>query len=89
MSSSLAPSEYFEGIGFNLSFYTLASDSVTLEYINANFLKSTGINDDYYKAPSSENLLRQVSEYDGNLQFIDSQLSRLYEKMSEILTFPF
>ena len=38
MSSSLPPSEYFEGIGFNLSFYTLASDSVTLEYINANFL---------------------------------------------------
>ena len=42
MSSSLPPSEYFEGIGFNLSFYTSASDSVTLEYINANFLKSTG-----------------------------------------------
>ena len=40
--NSSPPSEYFPGIGFNLSFYTTGSDAATLEYINANFLKSTG-----------------------------------------------
>ena len=39
---SLAPSEYFEGIKFNYSFYTAKDSSVTLEYVNNNFLKCVG-----------------------------------------------
>jgi hypothetical protein len=39
---SLAPSEYFEGIKFNYSFYTTGDTKVTLEYVNNNFLKCTG-----------------------------------------------
>ena len=38
---SLAPSEYFEGIKFNYSFYTTGETKVTLEYVNNNFLKCT------------------------------------------------
>ena len=39
---SLAPSEFFEGIKFNYSFYTTGETKVTLEYVNNNFLKCTG-----------------------------------------------
>jgi hypothetical protein len=39
---SLAPSEFFEGIKFNYSFYTTGDTKVTLEYVNNNFLKCTG-----------------------------------------------
>ena len=39
---SLAPSEYFEGIKFNYSFYTTGDTKVTLEYVNNNFLKCVG-----------------------------------------------
>ena len=39
---SLAPSEFFEGIKFNYSFYTTGDTKVTLDYVNNNFLKCTG-----------------------------------------------
>jgi hypothetical protein len=39
---SPAPSEYFEGIKFNYSFYTTGDTKVTLEYVNNNFLKCVG-----------------------------------------------
>ena len=39
---SQAPSEYFEGIKFNYSFYTTGDTKVTLEYVNNNFLKCVG-----------------------------------------------
>ena len=39
---SPAPSEYFENIKFNYSFYTAKDSNVTLEYVNNNFLKCTG-----------------------------------------------
>ena len=39
---SLAPSEFFEGIKFNYSFYSTGDTKVTLEYVNNNFLKCTG-----------------------------------------------
>ena len=39
---SLTPSEYFEGIKYNYSFYTTGDTKVTLEYVNNNFLKCTG-----------------------------------------------
>ena len=39
---SLAPSEYFEGIKFNYSFYTTGETKVTLEYVNNNFLRCSG-----------------------------------------------
>ena len=39
---SPAPSEYFENIKFNYSFYTAKDISVTLEYVNNNFLKCVG-----------------------------------------------
>ena len=39
---SQAPSEYFEGIKFNYSFYTTGETKVTIEYVNNNFLKCTG-----------------------------------------------
>jgi hypothetical protein len=42
MASSAPPSIYFPGINFNLSFYTEGDSSVTLNYVNANFLRSTG-----------------------------------------------
>ena len=39
---SPAPSEYFENIKFNYSFYTAKDSNVTLEYVNNNFFKCTG-----------------------------------------------
>jgi hypothetical protein len=39
---SPVPSEYFEGIKFNYSFYTTGETKVTLEYANNNFLRCTG-----------------------------------------------
>jgi hypothetical protein len=42
MASSAPPSIYFPGINFNLSFYTEGDSNVTLNYVNANFLRSTG-----------------------------------------------
>jgi hypothetical protein len=39
---SPVPSEYFENIKFNYSFYTAGDTNVTLEYVNNNFLKCTG-----------------------------------------------
>ena len=39
---SPVPSEYFEGIKFNYSFYTTGDTKVTLEYVNNNFLRCTG-----------------------------------------------
>jgi hypothetical protein len=42
MTSSAPPSIYFPGINFNLSFYTEGDNSVTLNYVNANFLRCTG-----------------------------------------------
>ena len=42
MASSAPPSEFFPGIDFNLSFYTEGDSSVTLNYVNSNFLKCVG-----------------------------------------------
>ena len=42
MASAAPPSEYFPGINFNLSFYTAGDSSVSLNYVNSNFLKCTG-----------------------------------------------
>ena len=42
MASAAQPSEYFEGIDWNLSFYTAGDSSVSLNYVNSNFLKCTG-----------------------------------------------
>jgi hypothetical protein len=39
---SLSPSEFFEDIKFNYSFYTTGETKVTLEYVNNNFLKCVG-----------------------------------------------
>ena len=39
---SPAPSEYFQGIKFNYSFYTTKDSNVTIEYVNNNFLRCTG-----------------------------------------------
>ena len=43
--SQPAPSEYFEGIDFNYSFYTntgTGGTSLDLDYINSNYLKNNG-----------------------------------------------
>ena len=42
MASAAPPTEYFESIHFNLSFYTEGDSSVTLNYVNNNFLKCVG-----------------------------------------------
>ena len=42
MASAAPPSEYFSGIDFNISFYTEGDSSVTLNYVNSNFLKCVG-----------------------------------------------
>ncbi len=42
MDSSAPPSIYFPGINWNLSFYTEGDNSVTLNYVNENFLRCTG-----------------------------------------------
>ena len=42
MSSAPPPTEYFPGINFNPSFYNLGQSAVTLDYLNSNFLRSTG-----------------------------------------------
>ena len=42
MASAAPPSEYFKSIDFNLSFYTTGDSSVSLNYVNSNFLKCTG-----------------------------------------------
>jgi hypothetical protein len=42
MASSAPPSIYFPGINWNISFYTEGDSNVTLNYVNANFLRSTG-----------------------------------------------
>ncbi len=39
---SPVPSEYFQGIKFNYSFYSTGDTKVTLEFVNNNFLKCTG-----------------------------------------------
>jgi hypothetical protein len=42
MASSAPPSIYFPGINWNISFYTEGDSNVTLNYVNANFLRCTG-----------------------------------------------
>ena len=42
MASAAPPTEFFPGINFNLSFYTAGDSSVSLNYVNNNFLKCTG-----------------------------------------------
>jgi hypothetical protein len=42
MTSAAPPTEFFPGINFNASFYNLGQSAVTLEYLNSNFLRSTG-----------------------------------------------
>ena len=42
MASAAPPTEYFQGIDFNLSFYTAGDSSVSLNYVNNNFLKCVG-----------------------------------------------
>jgi hypothetical protein len=42
MASSAPPTEYFPGINFNLSFYTVGDSSVSLNYVNSNFLRCNG-----------------------------------------------
>ena len=42
MSSAPPPTEYFPGINFNPSFYNLGSSAVSLEYLQSNYLRSTG-----------------------------------------------
>ena len=42
MTSVPPPTEFFPGINFNPSFYNLGQSAVTLDYLNSNFLRSTG-----------------------------------------------
>jgi hypothetical protein len=42
MTSVPPPTEFFPGINFNASFYNLGQSAVTLDYLNSNFLRSTG-----------------------------------------------
>jgi hypothetical protein len=42
MTSVAPPTEFFPGIDFNPSFYNLGQSAVTLDYLNSNFLRSTG-----------------------------------------------
>jgi hypothetical protein len=42
MASAAPPTEFFESIHFNLQFYTAGDSSVSLNYVNNNFLKCTG-----------------------------------------------
>ena len=42
MASAAPPTEFFPSIHFNLSFFTAGDSSVTLNYVNNNFLKCTG-----------------------------------------------
>ena len=42
MASAAPPTEYFEGINWNLSFFTAGDSSVSLNYVNSTFLKCTG-----------------------------------------------
>jgi hypothetical protein len=42
MASAAPPTEFFPGINFNLQFYTAGDSSVTLNYVNSNFLRFTG-----------------------------------------------
>jgi hypothetical protein len=42
MTSAAPPTEFFPGINFNASFYNLGQSAVTLDYLNSNFLRSTG-----------------------------------------------
>jgi hypothetical protein len=42
MTSAAPPTEFFPGIDFNPSFYNLGQSAVTLDYLNSNFLRSTG-----------------------------------------------
>jgi len=42
MASAAPPTEFFPGINFNLSFYTVGDSSVSLNYVNSNFLRCTG-----------------------------------------------
>jgi hypothetical protein len=42
MTSVAPPTEFFPGINFNASFYNLGQSAVTLDYLNSNFLRSTG-----------------------------------------------
>jgi len=42
MTSAAPPTEFFPGINFNPSFYNLGQSAVTLDYLNSNFLRSTG-----------------------------------------------
>jgi hypothetical protein len=42
MTSVAPPTEFFPAIDFNPSFYHLGQSAVTLDYLNSNFLRSTG-----------------------------------------------
>jgi hypothetical protein len=42
MTSAAPPTEFFPGINFNASFYNLGQSAVTLDYLQSNYLRSTG-----------------------------------------------
>ena len=42
MSSTSAPHEFFPGIDFNPDFYNVGASAVSLEYLQSNYLRSTG-----------------------------------------------
>ena len=42
MASAAPPTEFFESIHFNLSFYTAGDSSVSLNYVNSSFLRCSG-----------------------------------------------
>jgi hypothetical protein len=42
MTSVAPPTEFFPGIDFNPSFYNLGQSAVTLDYLQSNYLRSTG-----------------------------------------------
>jgi hypothetical protein len=42
MTLAAPPTEFFPGINFNPSFYNLGQSALTLDYLNSNFLRSTG-----------------------------------------------
>ena len=64
--STPPPSEYFPGINFNIAFYNAGGNFVTKDYVDSNFLKSTG----YAVSRALSTTFNNIVYFNGGFQVI-------------------
>ena len=71
MVSAAPPTEYIEGINWNLSFYTTGDSSVSLNYVNSSFLRCTG----YAYSRALATTFNNIVYFNGSFQTTDITVS--------------